>query len=50
MNILYKDIPGYENEYQATTDGRIWSLKSKRFLSQDQKTKNIIMYAYVKII
>ena len=33
MNILYKDIPGYENEYQATTDGRIWSLKSKRFLS-----------------
>lgn len=47
MNILYKDIPGYENEYQATTDGRIWSLKSKRFLSQQLRGPENKEYYYV---
>jgi hypothetical protein len=27
-----KDIPGYEGLYSATTDGQIWSHKSKKFL------------------
>ena len=27
-----KDIPGYENYYAATEDGRIWSYKSNKFL------------------
>ena len=31
--IIYKDIPGFENEYQATSDGQIWSLKSKKFIA-----------------
>ena len=28
-----KDIPGYDGWYQATTDGRIWSCKTGKFLS-----------------
>ena len=28
-----KDIVGYEQEYAVTEDGRIWSYKTKRFLS-----------------
>ena len=27
-----RDIPGYENLYAATEDGRIWSYRAKRFL------------------
>lgn len=34
MEVIFKDIPNFEGEYQATNDGRIWSLKSKKFLSQ----------------
>lgn len=31
--IIMKDIPGYEGKYMATTDGRIWSVINKRFLT-----------------
>lgn len=47
MEILFKDIPGFENEYQATSDGRIWSLKSKKFLSQQLKGPKDKKYYYV---
>jgi len=29
-----KDIPGYEGYYAATEDGKIWSYRSNKFLSQ----------------
>lgn len=47
METLFKDIPGFENEYQATSDGRIWSLKSKKFLSQQLKGPKDKKYYYV---
>lgn len=28
-----RDIPGFEGEYAATSCGKIWSHKSKRFLA-----------------
>lgn len=31
---MFKDIPGFESEYAATTDGQIWSYKRKKFLAQ----------------
>lgn len=49
MNIIYKDIPGMENEYQATSDGQIWSLKSKKFLKQQLKGPQGKEYYYVCI-
>jgi hypothetical protein len=33
-----KDIPGFEGKYQATQDGRIYSLKNKIFLKQYDDT------------
>lgn len=30
-----KDIKGYENEYAITSCGRVWSYKSKKFLSSN---------------
>lgn len=30
---MMKDIRGYEGQYAITDDGRVWSYKSKRFLS-----------------
>lgn len=47
IKILFKDIPGFENEYQATTDGKIWSLKTKRFLSQHLRGQAGKKYYYV---
>ena len=35
---LVKDIPGYEGKYQATTDGKIYSLISSKFLKQSDDT------------
>jgi hypothetical protein len=32
------DIPGYEDKYCATKDGRIYSLNKQRFLSQNDDT------------
>ncbi len=29
---VFKDIPGYNGEYQATTKGRIYSVKSEKFM------------------
>lgn len=47
MEIIFKDIPNFEGEYQATNDGRIWSLKSKKFLSQQLKGPKGKQYYYV---
>lgn len=33
MKTSLKDIPGYEGKYAATQDGRIWSHRSKMFLT-----------------
>ena len=33
-----KDIPGFEGKYQATQDGRIYSLKNKIFLKEHDDT------------
>lgn len=30
----FKDIPGYEGIYKISKDGRVWSCKTKRLLSQ----------------
>lgn len=32
-NVEYKDIEGYEGLYAITVDGRVWSYKTKKFLS-----------------
>lgn len=37
---MMKDIPGYEGRYAATTDGRIWSHRSKKFLASCGETGN----------
>jgi len=37
---LVKDIPGFEGKYQATTDGKIYSLISNRFLKLGDDTYN----------
>lgn len=29
---MFKDIPGYEGKYQATTEGRIWSIVRQKYL------------------
>ena len=40
MEVIFKDIPNFEGEYQATNDGRIWSLKSKKiFKSTIKRTR-----------
>lgn len=41
-----KPIPGYPG-YQATTDGRIWSDKSKRFLKIDTKHGYYSVHVFV---
>lgn len=33
MEIIMKDIPGYEGRYMATTDGRIYSALSKIYMA-----------------
>ena len=33
MNIEMKDIKGWQGLYQATTDGRVWSIRSNCFLT-----------------
>ena len=35
-----RDIPGYEGLYAATRDGRIWSYRSKKFLSSSGEENN----------
>ena len=35
-----KDIPGYEGKYKATEDGKIFSVKSNRFLTLSDDTYN----------
>ena len=39
-DIRMKDIPGYEGEYAATSCGKIWSYKQKKFLSTSKIGKN----------
>lgn len=33
MKEIYKDIEGYEGEYQITSNGRVWSIRNQKFLS-----------------
>lgn len=35
---VFKGIPGFEDKYQATTDGRIYSLKTNKFLKPGDDT------------
>jgi hypothetical protein len=35
---VFKAIPGFEDKYQATTDGRIYSLKTNKFLKPGDDT------------
>ena len=37
---ILKDIPGFEGKYQASTDGRIYSLKTNKFLKPGDDTYN----------
>lgn len=45
--IQFKDIPGFEGEYQATSTGQIWSLKTQKFLKQQLKGPDNKKYFYV---
>lgn len=53
--ILRKDIPGYEGSYQATSDGRIYSLLTNKFLVGGKKSKRkhgkrtLLPYHYVNL-
>ena len=38
-----KDIPGYENLYAATSCGKIWSYKLKRFLKQSLNQEYLVV-------
>lgn len=38
--IYYKDIPGFEGLYQAGTNGRIFSTRSKKLLKTDCRVNN----------
>ena len=39
---MMKDIRGYEGQYAITDDGRVWSYKSKRFLSLNINTRGYL--------
>lgn len=39
---MMKDIRGYEGQYAVTDDGKVWSYKSKRFLSLHTERKGYI--------
>lgn len=45
-----KDIPGWENLYACTTDGKIWSHRSKKFLKPTKIQEVIYMLLLLKII
>lgn len=42
-----KDIPGWENKYACTTDGRIWSHKTNKFLSPSINKRG---YAHIVLV
>jgi hypothetical protein len=42
----YKDIEGYEGAYSVCDDGRVWSVKSQKFLKQTKQNKG---YLYVSL-
>lgn len=42
----WRDIPGFEGAYQATTDGEVYSLKTNRYLS---KIKHDMGYVFISI-
>lgn len=37
--IIWKDCKGYEGLYQVSNDGRVWSVRSQKYISQ-QKTRH----------
>lgn len=45
MEVMQKDIPGYDGLYTIDTEGRVYSYKSKRYLSL--KPDSIFGYVHV---
>lgn len=43
-----KDIPGYEELYAATKDGRIWSYKTQKFLKQGMSGRGYLTVVLCK--
>ena len=44
IGVAFKDIKGYEGQYGITSCGKVWSYKSKKFLSQSGvKYKHVIL-------
>ena len=43
-----KDIPGWENLYACTTDGKIWSYRSNKFLKPSKNKKGYLHVIFTK--
>ena len=43
-----KDIPGWENLYACTTDGKIWSHRSKKFLKPTKNPRGYLHVTFTK--
>ena len=43
-----KDIPGWENLYACTTDGRIWSHRSKKFLTPSKSKRGYLHVTFTR--
>ena len=46
-NIIIKDIPGFEGQYQVTSNGQVYSLKSNKFLTLSLEGEEGKKYYYV---
>ena len=43
--MIMKDIVGYENQYAITEDGKVWSYKTKKFLSPGKHRNGYLQVA-----
>ena len=50
MKEIWKDCKGYEGLYQVSNQGRIWSVRKQRYLSQNRKTGSNEGYMEVVLI
>lgn len=48
MNCNIKDIKGYEGLYKITSDGKVWSEKSKKWLKPQANKKRLFTNSIVE--
>lgn len=48
-DVIFKDIPGWEGEYQVSNIGEVYSLKSNKILKQYLRGRENRLYYYVSL-